>query len=600
MSVQRKSIPPSEADLESTAELPVLDVAAYEATMTAQQATSTDTWVIPASALPSAPTLAAARPGAGEDQRIQIEADLSALAANLREVEEQLTSKGKRLVQIEQELAESRAERVAVEQRVVALKAELIATRAGMNAGEQRLKDSKLNATAQVTRERELELQLAERNRALAFAQKDVHRLEARVVGYVEVLQSMQGQRGLLESELASLDNTAREGEAQIERLDQALRAAVKRGDDFAAKLAMRERRLQTVEQESSALTAALAQRNEQLENSERAQLKLHESVAELTESLAARSERVIELEMDAVRHDESFGELQREMERLVRERDAIQSRATSLEIDLANANSESAQQFAAMQEHLAQQQDAVRSGAAGSAELQALLAGSRHRVDELTGELAGARRQLEERSAALRTALDAARAENAESEARLIAAEAELHDKAARIEELTKTTEEWRGVVEEAKESLAQRDSLIRRLEAETSNSAALLGNIQQSIKRMDPIANTGHQEIVPEGAVRLLIRAEGETEVVHVLSRKTTIGRAEESDLQIDAKFISRHHAVILAGPNYTIIEDLNSTNGVLVNNRRVTRHTLKDGDNVAIGRTLFRFAVRPNRAA
>ena len=156
------------------------------------------------------------------------------------------------------------------------------------------------------------------------------------------------------------------------------------------------------------------------------------------------------------------------------------------------------------------------------------------------------------------------------------------------------------RGVVEEAKESLAQRDSFIRRLEAEASHSAVLLGNIQQSIKRMDPTANTGTHEAVPEGAVRLLIRADGDTEVVHVLSRKTTIGRAEESDLQIDAKFISRHHAVILAGPNYTIIEDLNSTNGVLVNNRRVTRHTLKDGDTVAIGRTLFRFAVRPNRAA
>src|SRR5829696_6502928 len=117
MSVQRKSNPPSEADLESTAELPVLDVAAYEATMTPQQLTSTDTWVIPASARPGAPTHAAA---AGEEQRTQIEADLSALGANLREVEEQLTRKGQRLVQIERELVESRAQRVVADQRVVA------------------------------------------------------------------------------------------------------------------------------------------------------------------------------------------------------------------------------------------------------------------------------------------------------------------------------------------------------------------------------------------------------------------------------------------------------------------------------------------------
>jgi pSer/pThr/pTyr-binding forkhead associated (FHA) protein len=31
------------------------------------------------------------------------------------------------------------------------------------------------------------------------------------------------------------------------------------------------------------------------------------------------------------------------------------------------------------------------------------------------------------------------------------------------------------------------------------------------------------------------------------------------------------------------------------VLVNGRRITRQTLKDGDSVVIGKTLFRFAVR-----
>ena len=56
-------------------------------------------------------------------------------------------------------------------------------------------------------------------------------------------------------------------------------------------------------------------------------------------------------------------------------------------------------------------------------------------------------------------------------------------------------------------------------------------------------------------------------------MLGRKTTIGRTPDNDLQIDAKFISRHHAVILAGPAHTIIEDLNSTNGV--HGQRPARH-------------------------
>jgi pSer/pThr/pTyr-binding forkhead associated (FHA) protein len=98
-----------------------------------------------------------------------------------------------------------------------------------------------------------------------------------------------------------------------------------------------------------------------------------------------------------------------------------------------------------------------------------------------------------------------------------------------------------------------------------------------------------------LPEGATRLLIYQQDGREIVHVLGRKTSVGRTPDNDLQIDAKFISRHHAVILAGPAQTVIEDLSSTNGVQVNGRRVTRQILKDGDSVSIGRQQYRFVVR-----
>jgi hypothetical protein len=166
---------------------------------------------------------------------------------------------------------------------------------------------------------------------------------------------------------------------------------------------------------------------------------------------------------------------------------------------------------------------------------------------------------------------------------------ETDLRTRITRLDELEKTNREWRATVEEARNALTERDSLIHRLEEETANSAVLLGAIQQRLE------STGSHEIAPEGDKRLLIRSEGDSDVVHVLGRKTSVGRTPDNDLQIDAKFISRHHAVILAGPAHTIIEDLNSTNGVLVNGRRITRQTLKDGDSVVIGKTLFRFAVR-----
>ena len=44
MSVPRQSMPPKDGDLETTAELPVLDVAAYEAAIKEERSGSTDTW----------------------------------------------------------------------------------------------------------------------------------------------------------------------------------------------------------------------------------------------------------------------------------------------------------------------------------------------------------------------------------------------------------------------------------------------------------------------------------------------------------------------------------------------------------------------------
>jgi ABC transport system ATP-binding/permease protein len=42
--------------------------------------------------------------------------------------------------------------------------------------------------------------------------------------------------------------------------------------------------------------------------------------------------------------------------------------------------------------------------------------------------------------------------------------------------------------------------------------------------------------------------------------------------------------------------VIEDLNSTNGVILNGRKVTRQVLSDGDIVTIGEIQFRYQAKP----
>jgi type II secretory pathway predicted ATPase ExeA len=72
-----------------------------------------------------------------------------------------------------------------------------------------------------------------------------------------------------------------------------------------------------------------------------------------------------------------------------------------------------------------------------------------------------------------------------------------------------------------------------------------------------------------------------------LHLVPGRKVIGRTPDNDLQIDSKFISRHHCQLVTGSDgITVVEDLNSTNGIVVHGKRVRRHTLRDGDVVSLG--------------
>ena len=63
--------------------------------------------------------------------------------------------------------------------------------------------------------------------------------------------------------------------------------------------------------------------------------------------------------------------------------------------------------------------------------------------------------------------------------------------------------------------------------------------------------------------------------------------IGRTPDNDVQVDSRFISRHHCQVITTLNSCVVEDLNSTNGIYVKSARVRRHYLNDGDVVLVGK-------------
>lgn len=82
------------------------------------------------------------------------------------------------------------------------------------------------------------------------------------------------------------------------------------------------------------------------------------------------------------------------------------------------------------------------------------------------------------------------------------------------------------------------------------------------------------------------------------YVLSQASTvIGRSSKVDIQIDEESISRSHAVIDNFGDELTARDLESTNGTYVNDVHIKEKRLVDGDQIKIGRTIFKFLSGSN---
>ena len=71
--------------------------------------------------------------------------------------------------------------------------------------------------------------------------------------------------------------------------------------------------------------------------------------------------------------------------------------------------------------------------------------------------------------------------------------------------------------------------------------------------------------------------------------------IGRAPGCDIVLDDRNVSRRHAEIRRRGPVVVLIDLDSTNGTIVNGRRVREHPLADGDRITLGNSRLTFERR-----
>ncbi len=498
------SAPSSEVDHEATAELPVLDVAAYEATLNEGLA-HTDSWTVPGGVLKTIapapfeatmempampvdaiPTLTAAVPGHDIDHSGTHEMPAMP-ASRLRRKPAKGTP--------DRQAGHSATQTTPPAPITVPPSPPLIEEwRAALARAEHRI--AELEERARIAE--------AERGVALDRANAECMQLRSQLANQVETLATARERLGVQVADQVELQDAYFARGDRITGLEGELAAQAKVLADTRAQLRASQERGQTLEADGVNLRATVDRRNAQIS--------------------------ILEADLQARQHREA----------------ALKAR-----LDEA---------LASIDPHVPQ--------------LRSELLRSETRLRELQAELKLARAQLEEKDADLQVAEESIRG-----------LENDVRDKTGKLEEASVTVEEWRAVIAESQRSILQRDSRIQQLEIDLKERLAAVAT---------PTDQTG-EEVALEGPARVLIRTDGNTDFVHVLGRRTRIGRGSDNELVLDTKHISRYHAVLLAGPVHTSIEDLNSTNGVFVNGKRITRQVLKDGDRVTVGKTQFRYSVR-----
>jgi chromosome segregation ATPase len=611
---------PPEPDLDKTDELPILKDIVFDLDVE-DDAVPLDRTAV----LQGPPPLA----GSGMPDFVRPSGvDLPSLAESVRSVEERISRQQAEYESLTRAYERARDAESASSQRANALAVDLAAARTALESEQGRSRElervaADRSGALEAGRSR-VEEALRETERYQSESRTLRDSLAARDATIVQVLHSLgerDAQLSALQAEHARIVPALEATSKSTSQLDTELQASRARVNALTAEL-------QTARETAAALNVEIKRGKSEV-NAARSELGAAKTQASSYLELLRTREWRRGFDQNMFREmDAQVGAAHAGHGALESDRARLQGEVASLEARLAaqSAAAETDQtrltaDLAALERALAEAQERGSGDARRVAELQEAVelrqaeqttqigqlrgeqAAQMAQLDaDLSGQIAQLKSEAETRDselAVLMAHLQEARRPIQPIEADVKRLTEELSVKSAAHAALDEENRNLRATLERTRGALEEREFLIRRLERSESNNANVLGRIQTSIERLGSVPAGPSAGAVPGPTADWsaeLIRIDGERPVTHVLSRRTRIGRATGCELQIDSGSVSRHHALVVVGPRETIIEDLNSTNGVLVNGRKVTRQTLSDGDAITIGETQFRYLARP----
>lgn len=597
-----------EVDLDKTDRLPILDGTLFDHDVE-DDAVPMDRTAV----LPGLPRMTAAGPPAEFTRPSGV--DLPSLAESVRSVEERIARQSADYETLSRAHERALDAEAAAAARATALAADLAAARGALEAEQNR--------------SRELDRALTERSGSVESAR-------ARIEEAVRESERLQGESHTLRDSLAARDATIAqvlhslgERDAQLTALQLEHAKLVPAFEANSKSTTQLEADLQAARAQGAALAVELEGSRKRAE-ALGAQLARGESAAKAMESELASVKLQANSHLELLRtrewrrgFDENlFRDLDAQVgassaghDALEAERGRLRDRMAALEAQLAAQQAAAiaersglAEQLAARDRAIAQSQeecaaaarkvlDLTEAAESAQAEQRAQTAKLEKDHAEQAAQWQSELENRDQEMAVLMAHLQEARRPIQSIEADVRRLKDELAAKSSAYDETAEENRKLQAALERTRGALEEREFLIRRLERSESNNANVLGRIQTSIERLGaaPVGHAAGAAAPSADWSAEFIRIDGDRPTTHVLSRRTRIGRAAGCELQIESSSVSRHHALVLVGPRDAIIEDLNSTNGVIVNGRKVTRHLLSDGDAVTLGEIQFRYLAR-----
>ena len=503
-------------------------------------------------------------------------AELPSLAESVRSVEERIARRSAEYEALTRSHEKARVAEAEAASRAVSLASELTVARAAADLAQARMEDALRETELHLRESRTLRDTVAARDATLAqvmhsLAERDaqlsalqrehaqiVPSLEERSTAAVQLEADLRAARARLESVTADLNGTRQAVAtltAQLKRGDEELQTTRRDLNGAKAQAAAHLERLRTREyrralDESNATPvdhrALLSERDE-----------LRRQVAGLGTKLATRDEALARLESASAK--EQAMRTKRELKLQELERTCA---------DLTEKTSAGNVEAQRGKEMLSAAEQSRADLALEVLRLRAEAQQQEGQMEVLLAHLQEARRLIGQGNS------DAKRP-TGESAARSQA-----------VEQLTEENRSLRAALDRTRGALEEREFILRRLERGESTDTTAAGRSQPDAAG----AATASEYAVD------LIQIDGSHNKVHALGRRTRIGRAPGCELHIESSSVSRHHALVLTNARDVIIEDLHSTNGVLVNGRKVARQLLTDGDILTIGEAHFRLRIKP----